>query len=47
MTTPILEIKKVNTYYGPIQALRDVSLHINPGEIISLIGANGAGNSTL
>ena len=47
MTTPILEIKKVNTYYGPIQALRDVSLHINPGEIISLIGANGAGKSTL
>ncbi len=47
MTTPILEIKNVNTYYGPIQALRDVSLHINPGEIISLIGANGAGKSTL
>ncbi|MFV9474070.1 ABC transporter ATP-binding protein [Advenella sp. RU8] len=43
----MLEIKKVNTYYGPIQALRDVSLHINPGEIISLIGANGAGKSTL
>ncbi|MDY0271801.1 MAG: ABC transporter ATP-binding protein [Advenella sp.] len=47
MTTPILEIKNVNTYYGPIQALKDVSLHINPGEIISLIGANGAGKSTL
>ncbi|MBK1782515.1 ABC transporter ATP-binding protein [Advenella sp. WQ 585] len=43
----MLEIKNVNTYYGPIQALKDVSLHINPGEIISLIGANGAGKSTL
>ncbi|NLY64610.1 MAG: ABC transporter ATP-binding protein [Alcaligenaceae bacterium] len=47
MSEPILEIKNVNTFYGPIQALRDVSLHIHAGEIISLIGANGAGKSTL
>ena len=35
-----------NTYYGNIQALKDVSLDISEGEIITLIGANGAGKST-
>ncbi|MBF0623121.1 MAG: ABC transporter ATP-binding protein [Magnetococcales bacterium] len=43
----LLELKKVNTSYGPIQALRDVSLHVDSGEIVTLIGANGAGKSTL
>lgn len=42
----MLELKHVDTYYGNIQALRDVSLHINDGEIVTLIGANGAGKST-
>lgn len=42
----MLKLKNVNTYYGNIQALRDVSLEINEGEIITLIGANGAGKTT-
>lgn len=42
----MLELRGVNTFYGNIQALRDVSLHIREGEIVTLIGANGAGKST-
>ncbi|MFT0183552.1 MULTISPECIES: ABC transporter ATP-binding protein [Pseudomonas] len=47
MTTPILEFRNVDVFYGPIQALKGVSLSINEGETVSLIGANGAGKSTL
>jgi branched-chain amino acid transport system ATP-binding protein len=47
MTQPILELKDLDVFYGPIQALKKVSLHINEGETVSLIGSNGAGKSTL
>jgi branched-chain amino acid transport system ATP-binding protein len=42
----MLKLKNVQTYYGNIQALKDVSIEIEEGEIITLIGANGAGKST-
>jgi len=43
----MLDIKNIQTFYGKIQALRDVNIKVNTGEIVSLIGANGAGKSTL
>ena len=42
----MLELKNIKAYYGNIQALKDVSIKISEGEIITLIGANGAGKST-
>lgn len=42
----MLELKDIHTYYGNIQALKGVSLSIEKGEILCLIGANGAGKST-
>lgn len=43
---PILEIKNIETYYGGIQALKGISINVNKGEIVTLIGSNGAGKST-
>lgn len=42
----MLEIKNIETYYGNIQALKGITISVNEGEIICLIGANGAGKST-
>ena len=42
----MLEVQNVHAYYGKIHALKDVSLNIDKGEIVTLIGANGAGKST-
>jgi branched-chain amino acid transport system ATP-binding protein len=42
----ILELNDVHTYYGSIQALKGISLQVQQGEIVTLIGANGAGKST-
>lgn len=42
----LLELENVNSYYGKIQALKNVSLNVEEGEIVCLIGANGAGKST-
>jgi branched-chain amino acid transport system ATP-binding protein len=46
-TIRLLRIKNLHTYYGPIRALYNVSLHVRTGEIVSLIGANGAGKTTM
>jgi branched-chain amino acid transport system ATP-binding protein len=46
MTKPLLEIKSLYVNYGAIQALVDINLVVNEGEIVTLIGANGAGKST-
>ncbi|WP_413736202.1 high-affinity branched-chain amino acid ABC transporter ATP-binding protein LivF [Sodalis sp. RH21] len=43
----MLSLNQVSAHYGKIQALRQVSLHIEQGEIVTLIGANGAGKTTL
>ena len=43
----LLTLEGVNTFYGPIQALKNVDIVVNEGEIVTLIGANGAGKSTL
>jgi len=43
---PLLELKNVSSAYGSAEALRDVSLHVEQGEIVTLLGANGAGKST-
>nr|WP_315708946.1 high-affinity branched-chain amino acid ABC transporter ATP-binding protein LivF [Brenneria ulupoensis] len=43
----MLSLNQVSAHYGKIQALHQVSLHINQGEIVTLIGANGAGKTTL
>jgi len=42
----ILELRDVHTYYGTIQALKGISIEVREGEIVTLIGANGAGKST-
>jgi branched-chain amino acid transport system ATP-binding protein len=42
----LLEVEKIDVFYGRIQALRGVSLHVDEGEIVTLIGANGAGKTT-
>lgn len=44
---PLLQLEDVNSFYGAIQALRDIRLEVHHGEIVTLIGANGAGKSTL
>lgn len=43
----LLDVKNLSVHYGMIQAVKDVSFYVDPGEIVSLIGANGAGKTTI
>src|SRR5918911_4011720 len=43
---PLLEVEDIHTYYGNIEALKGVSLKVEEGECVTLIGSNGAGKST-
>ena len=44
MSLPILKIRNVESFYGPIMAIRGVSLDVHEGTIASILGANGAGH---
>lgn len=43
----ILKVTDINVFYGPIHAIKGVSFDVKQGEIVTLIGANGAGKSTI
>ena len=46
MAETMLSVEGINVYYGAIHAIKDISFHVDEGEIVTLIGANGAGKST-
>lgn len=45
-STPMLDVRHVDVAYGGIRAVRQLSMQVYPGELVALIGANGAGKST-
>ena len=46
-SSSLLETKNIESYYGPIMALKGVSLKVKQGQIVTVLGANGAGKTTL
>jgi branched-chain amino acid transport system ATP-binding protein len=44
---PLLQVRNIETYYGPIMAIKGVSLDVEEGDIVTILGANGAGKSTI
>lgn len=47
MSAPLLQVSGIETYYGPIQAIRGVSIDVPEGKIVTVLGANGAGKTTI
>ncbi len=47
MSDPILKVSNIESYYGPIMAIRGVSLEVRQGQIVAVLGANGAGKTTI
>src|SRR5262245_36722091 len=47
MTAPLLSVRNLETYYGPITAIRGVSFDVSEGQIVPILGANGAGKTTV
>ena len=47
MSEALLDVKNIETYYGPIMAIRGVSLQVPEGSIVTVLGANGAGKTTI
>jgi branched-chain amino acid transport system ATP-binding protein len=47
VSQPLLSVSSIETFYGPIQAIRGVSLDVEPGQIVTVLGANGAGKTTV
>ena len=46
-SAPLLDVTAIETFYGPIQAIRGVSLQVAQGQIVTVLGANGAGKTTV
>ena len=46
-TQPVLKVSNIETYYGPIMAIRGVSFEVPKGGIVTILGANGAGKTTV
>lgn len=44
---PLLSVKNIETYYGPIMAIKGISLDVQQGDIVTILGANGAGKTTI
>lgn len=47
MGEPLLSVRNIETYYGPVMAIRGVSLDVHPGSIVTILGGNGAGKTTI
>ena len=47
MTAPLLSVENIETYYGPIMAIRGISFKVNQGSIVTILGSNGAGKTTI